>query len=224
MKFIPDKFRVFLQFQRGLLIQYGWLRSWWKGRPVDRNGMPLPWITFPAIDFLSQFDFSKASVFEWGSGSSTLWWAKRCRKIVTVETNVSWVPYIKPLLPNNVVLLTPTFEREAEAAEIIKSECLFDVIVVDNHGPFRWRCAERAVDHLATGGIIMVDNSDQCLRTTAILRNRGFCQIDFTGFIPGGGYAQSTSLFFRERIGFPLLAGDAPARSVAQPNSPWEGC
>lgn len=224
MNIIPTKIRVFLQFQRGILFQYGWLQSWWKGRPVDRNGMPLPWITYPAIDFLSQFDFSKASVFEWGSGFSTLWWSRRCLSIVTVETNAAWVPYITPLLPDNVVILTPPFEREAEATVIDETNSFFDVIVVDNHGPFRWRCAERAADHLAAGGIIIVDNSDQCLRTTAFLRDRGLCQIDFTGFAPGGGYAQSTSLFFRERIGLPLRSGDAPTKSVAQPNPPWEDC
>jgi hypothetical protein len=118
----------------------------------------------------------------------------------------------------------PTIWGEAEATVIDVSASFFDVIVVDIHGPFRWRCAERAADHLAAGGMIIVDNSDQCLRTTAILRDRGLGKIDFTGFAPRGVYAQSTTLFFRERIGLPLRSGEAPAKGVAQPNPPWENC
>lgn len=218
------KLRVFLQLQRSILIRYGWLRALRTGRPVDHNGDPLPWITYPAIDFLAQFDFSGTAVFEWGSGFSTLWWSKRCRRVITVETNEAWVPYISPMLPENVTLLTPEFNIESEAGSIDGKVGPFDVIVIDNNGPFRWRCAEKALPHLAEGGFILLDNSDQCLRTTAILRSAGLTQIDFTGFAPGAGYAQSTSLFFFERIKFPLRFGEAPLRSAAQPNPPWENC
>ena len=63
-----NRYRPLLQLQHGFLFQYGWLKSWWRGRPVDAAGKPLPWLTYPAIDFISQFDFSDAIVFEWGSG------------------------------------------------------------------------------------------------------------------------------------------------------------
>ncbi len=137
--------RPLVQLQRGLLFQYGWLKSWWRRRPVDTAGKPLPWLTYPAIDFISQFDFSDASVFEWGSGYSTLWWAERCRRIVTVESNVKWVAYIKPLLPTAVEFIVSSFDVEAEVAALTGlTERHFDVFVIDNHGPFRWRCAEVA--------------------------------------------------------------------------------
>ena len=54
MKTITNKIRELFQIQRGLLVQYGWLRSWWHGRPLDASGEPIPWITYPAIEFLSQ--------------------------------------------------------------------------------------------------------------------------------------------------------------------------
>jgi hypothetical protein len=54
-----------------------------------------------------------------------------------------------------------------------------------------------AADHLLPGGMIILDNSDQCLKACETLRALGFTQIDFTGFIPGGGYAQATSIFFK---------------------------
>ena len=216
--------RVLLQVQRGLLFKYGWLRAWWKGKPVDANGEPIPWITYPAIEFLSQFDFSDASVFEWGSGFSTLWWSKRCRAIATVESNAPWIPYIRPLLPERVEFLTtsPDVEAEIEILRIHKRQT-WDVIVIDNHGPFRWRCAEAATTHLAEGGIIILDNSDQCLKAANTLRMAGLTEIDFSGFIPGSGYGHTTSVFFNQSIRFQTLMPQ-PNKPVSQPNPPWPKC
>ena len=60
----------------------------------------------------------------------------------------------------------------------------YDVIVIDNHGPFRWRCAEVAVSKLARGGMIILDNSDQCLKACEVMRSNGLTQIDFAGICP----------------------------------------
>ena len=218
------RIRTFLQLQRGLLFRYGWLRALRLGRPVDAKGDPLPWITYPAIDFLSQFDFTDASVFEWGSGFSTLWWAKRCRSITTVESNPKWIPYIRPMLPASIRFLTPAFTESEEVKALHNEHRIYDVIVVDNNGPFRPACAEAAVGRLAPGGIILLDNSDQCLKTCRILRNSGLTQIDFTGFVPGNGYAHCTSVFFKNTIRFSVSGGPQPHQSPAQPNPPWEGC
>lgn len=225
VKIIPNRIRVLLQIQRSLLFRYGWLRAWWKGRSVDASGDPLPWITYPAIDFLSQFDFSDASVFEWGSGFSTLWWSKRCSRIASVESNPPWVPYIKSLLPESVELIVTPLDVDAEVDALLKHYPVeHDVFVIDNHGPFRWRCAEVAAANLAVGGIIILDNSDQCQKACRVLRDNGLSQIDFTGFLPGGGYAQTTSIFFRDSFRFRTRGVNHPQLSPAQPNPPWEGC
>lgn len=225
MKNITNRIRVLFQIQRSLLFRYGWLRAWWVGRSVDASGVPLPWITYPAIDFISQFDFSDASVFEWGSGFSTLWWSKRCRKIASVESNPPWVPYIKGLLPESVELIVTPLDVDAEINALLRHHTVqHDVFVIDNYGPFRWRCAEVAAANLAKGGIIILDNSDQCQKACEVLRNSGLMQIDFTGFLPGGGYAQTTSIFFRESFRFRTRGIYHPSLSPAQPNPPWEEC
>ncbi len=225
MKNLPNKILVLLLFQRGILFRYGWLRSWWCNRPVDATGQPLPWITYPAIDFLSQFDFSDASVFEWGSGYSTLWWASRCQRIASVESNAAWAPYIRKLLPETVELLVTPLDVDAEIAALTEHHTTrHDVFVIDNNGPFRHRCAEAAATHLKKGGLIILDNSDQCLRACEVLRSHGFNQIDFTGFVPGNGYPHCTSFFFKNRLKFATLSKDQPQRSPAQPNPPWENC
>lgn len=225
MNLVPSKIRTLLQLQRSLLFRYGWLRSWWVGRSVDASGEPLPWITYPAIDFISQFDFSGSSVFEWGSGFSTLWWSKRCRQIASVESNPPWVPYIKQLLPESVELIVTPLDVDAEVNALLTHHTIkHDVFVIDNNGPFRWRCAEVAAANLIAGGIIILDNSDQCQRACGVLRDSGLVQIDFTGIVPGAGYAHTTSIFFRESLKFRTRGANHPELSPAQPNPPWQDC
>ncbi|MGO9060489.1 MAG: SAM-dependent methyltransferase, partial [Candidatus Binataceae bacterium] len=183
---------------------------------------PVPWITYPAIDFLSQFDFSEALVFEWGSGFSTIWWAERCKHISAVESNQQWIRYIKSLLPDSVSLIETSLNVDAEVEALHENDVAeYDIIIIDNHGTFRWRCAEAAVSKLAEGGMIVLDNSDQCLKACEVLRAHGLTQIDFTGFAPSNGYAQTTSIFFRGSPKFKAQQNFRPHRSPAQPNVPW---
>jgi hypothetical protein len=225
LKAANNRLRPLIQLQRGVLGRYGWWRAWKVGKPVDAQGNPLPWISYPAIDFLRQFDFSEASVFEWGSGFSTLWWTDRCHSIATVESAAAWAPYIKTLLSSKVEFLETALTADAEI-EALTSYRLpkIDVIVIDNHGLFRWRCAEAAIDRVAEGGFIILDNSDQCLRACKVLRAAGFTQIDFTGFAPGVAYAQCTSFFFKNGYKFKPFGDVQPHKSLAQPNEPWPEC
>jgi hypothetical protein len=225
MKRITNKLRVLLQIQRSLLVRYGWLRSWWIGRSVDASGAPLPWIAYPAIDFISLFDFTDANVFEWGSGFSTLWWAPRCKHIASVESSPMWVPYIKGLLPESVDLIVTALDVDAGIDALLERvDKQHDVFVIDNNGPFRWRCAQAASANQAPGEFIILDNSDQCQKACAVLREAGLVQIDFTGFAPGNGYAQTTSIFFRNSFRFRPLRTFHPALSPAQANPPWVDC
>jgi hypothetical protein len=219
------KARVFLQLQRGFLFRYGWLRSWWEGKPLDAQGAPLPWLSYPAIDFLSQFDFSQASVFEWGSGYSTLWWAKRCRSLTSVESDPKWAAEVKALSPESVELITTPRDAEAEIGAFENHpRAQFDVIVIDNHCYFRWKCALAALPRLTEGGMIILDNSEQCLKACQVLREQRLVQIDFAGFAPSNGYAQTTSIFFRGCLKFRARGMTQPHSSPAQPNAPWKDC
>lgn len=50
----------------------------------------LPWLTFPAIDFLERAARPTHRVFEYGGGGSTLFWADRVAEVVTVEHSAEW--------------------------------------------------------------------------------------------------------------------------------------
>lgn len=50
----------------------------------------LPWLTFPAIERLSSFLTPKMKVFEYGSGGSTLFFARRAKEVISVEHDADW--------------------------------------------------------------------------------------------------------------------------------------
>ena len=129
------------------------------------------------------------------------------------------------VVPTAVEYIRTPFAIEAELAAFAHHPTKqFDVIVIDNHGPFRWRCAELAANRLAEGGMILLDNSDQCLKATKLLRDRGFNETDFTGFAPSNNYAHTTSIFFLGTLKFRTADDLQPHASVAQPNPPWPKC
>lgn len=43
------------------------------------------WYTYPLLDFLEDLEFTKDIVFEYGSGTSSVYWAKKSMKVESVE-------------------------------------------------------------------------------------------------------------------------------------------
>ena len=89
------------KFAKLSLEELGWFRSAECELPLDRKGEPLPWFTYPAIEFLSRIVRSSDRVFEFGSGWSTLWWSKRAAEVCSVEHDPVWYAKIKERLPDN---------------------------------------------------------------------------------------------------------------------------
>ena len=218
---LPTSARVVFQFLHGWFVDYGWFRSLRAGRPMDRNGEALPWITYPAIDFIAQFDLRTKRVFEWGAGNSTRYFSRRSLAVVSVETEAAWFEEVRRWeLPNVKILLRPR-DPVAYLAPIGEEALPFDVIVIDGPGDLRPGCARTAVKFLAPGGMILLDNSDQSPLTASILRQENLIEIDFSGWAPGAGYPQTTSIFLDRTFSFPTLGSVQPQPSVAQPNPPW---
>ena len=65
-----------------------WRRSQKPGRSPLNDA--LPWITFPAIRFLQSRLTPQAVVFEYGSGGSTIFCARRAKHVYSIEHDASW--------------------------------------------------------------------------------------------------------------------------------------
>jgi hypothetical protein len=85
-------------------LRSGHFRSSFKGYAVSAKGEPIPWYTYPCIEFLRQRSYEDKRVLEFGGGQSTLWWARLARHIVTFEGDIDWYNQIKVTMPANVDL------------------------------------------------------------------------------------------------------------------------
>lgn len=163
----------------------------------DANGAPIPWYTYPAIEYIRQLDFSQKSVFEFGSGNSTKFWAVRCKSLVSIEDNQEWFNKVKQDLPNSVNFRFLE-DKTSYTTAINDHEHNFDVIIVD--GNHRFECAKAALSKLSSTGLIILDNADWRENTAKLLRESGLIQVDMSGFGPINGYTWTTSFFFSRNV------------------------
>jgi hypothetical protein len=183
------------------------LRSAREQACIDADGNPVPWYTYPALEYLRQLDWRDRSVFEYGSGNSTIFWSRIAKRLVSVESDVEWAQRVRPQLPQHCELLYHPQQKDYVGA---LSEP-FDVVVVD--GEWRFDCAQQARQFLSPRGLIILDNSDWHPRTAEFLRSCGLLQVDFTGLGPINPYSWTTSIFF---------ARDFEIRP-AHERQPWPG-
>jgi hypothetical protein len=212
------------QAARTLWFAYGHLQTVRSKAAIDHTGRPVPWYTYPAIEYLKQFDFAETSVFEYGSGNSTLFWAERARHVTSVEDDERWYAKLRPTVPSNCTLLyEPDLYRYPDSIARNPDE-RFDIIVVDGpaRASTRLRCVARAMERLRPGGLIILDNSDWLPRSSRALRDGGLLQVDMSGFIPIGGHTQTTSFFFDRRCELRPREGLQPHPSAGAHRKNWE--
>jgi hypothetical protein len=183
-----------LRVTKILLYDCGLACSFMKREALDKKGLPLPWLTYPAIEYLTQFDLSQRIIFEYGSGNSSLFWASRAKEVISIESDPIWFSKIRKSCPPNLRLLLAT-EEEEYISSIAREGNKFDLIVID--GKWRNNCMRICSSFLNDEGIIILDNSDRHYSEARNLRSCGFFQIDFTGFSPINAYTSTTSMFVR---------------------------
>jgi SAM-dependent methyltransferase len=137
--------------------------------PAD---LELPWFAYAAIDFLEGHLKPNMTVCEYGSGGSTLFFARRVKSVFSIEDNAQWFEEVSDQvrarsIGNVTMKLCPwDFKNAAgfENSEYLNSmpEERFDVILID--GSEEWTrirpiCFEKAQTRVKKNGIIVVDDS-----------------------------------------------------------------
>jgi hypothetical protein len=190
----------FLSLRRsGVLKDAGWFKSVRAGVPIDRNGMPIPWITYSAISFLEKRIDGTMSVFEYGCGNSTLWWADRVKNVVSCEHDRAWYQRVKALIPANVELHQIDLEYGGRyAKKIAEYHQAFDIVVID--GRDRVNCGKNCLSAVKKGGVIIWDDSDRDDYAEGYdhLLNNGYKRIDFEGIGPVRVDKRSNAIFYKE--------------------------
>lgn len=178
-----------------LLFDFGYFKSAYKMRPVDKDGNPIPWFSYPAIEYLNNMDMRKMSVFEYGSGNSTIFWAKKSKRVTSVESDKKW------FIPKDVK--HKNIERRLESTKkryinsISANNLKYDVVVID--GQFRHECVKKSIDHVNKSGFIIIDNSEWYQKSCNFLAKKGFTEINFSGFYPSNPYTSTTSFFINKK-------------------------
>jgi hypothetical protein len=179
----------------------GHWRSSLQSKALAPEGTPLPWYTYPCIDFLGARRDRVRTVLEFGAGQSTLWWAAAGAHVVAFEADPEWYAYLRGKVPSNVDLrLATVASAEACIADVRRQlqTCPvreFDMVVVD--GLFRSELAALSPSWRAARGAILCDDAEG-YDLNAALRGSGLQRVDFFGFAPGVILPRCTALYFAQ--------------------------
>jgi len=182
--------------QHEYLRDVGWIRSWSANSPVDREGVSIPWLNYPVIHFLDNRLNEEMSMFEYGSGASTIWYAQRTRQVLSCENDEVWFTKVEKMTatqPNVQVKLAT--EKQAYVQEILNYKQAFDVIIID--GRWRNQCAQNCLAALKPNGVVIFDNSERTPYRPALdfFETSGFKRLDFFGLAPLSHISTQTSVF-----------------------------
>ena len=197
----PKHLRAVLSFDnKGYLEDIGWFKAFDEKSPVDRDGNPIPWVTYSFIDFIKERINKQHTVFEFGSGNSTFFYAKYAGKVVSVEHDNAWLNKINKSdkKTTNSELIYCELHRDGDYCRMpLKLNQKFDIIIVD--GRDRVNCCKQSVNGLTPNGVVVLDDSERESYKEGVefLTSRGFKHIPFSGISPGLFYRKTTSLFYK---------------------------
>ncbi len=119
-----------------------------------------PWWPMSVIPVIEAVLTKNSDVLEFGSGSSTIWIAKRAASVFAVEDNSSWAEHVTSRLQDehlhNATVVFASGENYYDIDKI--ADHPFDLVVVD--GSWRWKCIAAALPYVKPGGFLYLDNSD----------------------------------------------------------------
>ncbi len=135
-----------------------------------------PWLAPDAIAWLEKNLRPEMRGFEWGSGRSTLWFAKHLATLASIESDPAWFQQVGRMVQDarvtNVELRhIPLNHAESEtyrndytplpanpSAILQQPDASLDFVVVD--GWYRPVCARAALSKLKPGGFLLIDNTN----------------------------------------------------------------
>lgn len=187
---------------------------------ADLAALDVAWWTYPAMRRVDAFLATRpdARVFEFGAGASTVWLGRRAARVDSVEHDSTFAGIVRELLADQTLPATvrlhaveaapataastarsgrkghSDLEFDEYVATIDRVGGEFDVIVVD--GRARVAAFDRALEHLAPGGLIVFDNINRD-RYHSVLRHPGLRYELLRGATPALPYPTTTAVVSR---------------------------
>jgi predicted O-methyltransferase YrrM len=175
-----------------------WLRTRFRHRSAFELG--LPWLSWPAVDFLKLHLHPGMRVLEFGGGGSTEFFLSRGCDVVTVERSMEWVDKISKLVDR--IGAAPRWRMAYVPESAAPSDYFgslrmgpWNVILID--AAYRLECLEAARNYLTQDGIILFDNADLDCYSKAPSLMEGWSRLEFAGLGPGRKDATKTDAYYR---------------------------
>lgn len=151
-----------------------------------------PWIPFKSYVYLKKIIKKDMFVFEYGSGGSTLFFAKRVRKVISVEHNEIWYLKLKKIIEFKnyknckITLIKPEIFKKnnnydySDLESYKSSDDNYKNMSFENYckvidtypnyyfdiifidGRSRPSCVKHSVNKLKINGYLIIDDSDRC--------------------------------------------------------------
>jgi predicted O-methyltransferase YrrM len=140
----------------------------------ERRNPDAPWLTAESVAFLERRLGPDHVGFEWGSGRSTVWFARRVRHLTSIEHDPHWYEAVTRRLDERGVAPKVTCRRIARDDAVLidhpyvsaisdLDDGALDFCLVDGLTELRAHCALACLPKLKTGGIAIVDNANWSL-------------------------------------------------------------
>lgn len=139
----------------------------------ERSQPDAPWLAKSAVLLLDSYLKPTDVGFEWGSGRSTIWFARRVGKLISVEDNQQWHTLVKKELAGVEIKAKldyrfipcehkevdePSAHPYADASRDVGDASL-DFALVD--GNIRATCMKAVTAKLKPGGLLILDNANR---------------------------------------------------------------
>lgn len=197
-----------LKYKDSYFNSTGYFASVVEGKPVDQSGNEVPWMNYSIVKLLKERLEKNMSLFEYGSGFSTKFYAKHVSKVTSVEHDENWFKMVSRDKPSNCEILHVAYDPEKMGGEYsqtaLNQEENFDVIVVD--GRDRVNCIKNSMHALTENGIIILDDSSRNKYKEAFdfMLSHDFKQINFCGLKSSGRKEDCTTIFYRRNNCFDI--------------------
>lgn len=132
-------------------------------RPVLHLDPPYtPEMLPAAYEHIEQLITPESDVYEFGSGYSTVWFAERARRVVSVEHDEQWARETERALRDEQMVSRVKMvevDDEDEIPAAIEHYGEFDLILIDCLDRKRVAAISEALEHVKPGGYLVVDDS-----------------------------------------------------------------
>jgi len=138
-----------------------------------------PWIVPESLVHLKRIVQPDWTVFEWGSGGSTVFWSRYCKLVISIEHDANWLTRTTELLTKHgckdnwmiyLVAGVPdatgqmhhltSFRNYADSILSFGRLEPYDLIYVDGEASCRGWCLDHALSRVKQGGYLLLDNSN----------------------------------------------------------------